>query len=88
MALINDILDVAKFDAGKLTYDPGPVKVAAICESALRLIKESAQKMKAQVLEVDPAVEVIETDEKRLKQVLVNLLSNAVKFTPEGGSSG
>jgi PAS domain S-box-containing protein len=89
MVLINDILDVAKIDAGKLTYEPGPVDVAAVCESSIRLIKESAHKMKLQVfLDVERSIKVIETDEKRLKQVLVNLLSNAVKFTPTGGSLG
>ena len=87
--LINDILDVAKIDAGKLTYEPGPVDVAAVCESSIRLIKESAHKMKLQVLlNVERSIKVIETDEKRLKQILVNLLSNAVKFTPTGGSLG
>src|SRR5208337_482867 len=89
MVLINDNLDVARIDAGKLTYEPGPVDVAAVCESSIRLSKESAHKMKLQVfLDVERSIKVIETDEKRLKQVLVNLLSNAVKFTPTGGSLG
>ena len=89
MVLINDILDVAKIDAGKLSYEPGPVDVAAVCEASIRLIRESAHKMKLQVfLDVDSSIKVIETDEKRIKQILVNLLSNAVKFTPMGGSLG
>ena len=89
MVLINDILDVAKIDAGKLAYEPGPVDVAAVCKGSIRLIKETAHKKKSQVfLDVDRSIKVIETDEKRLKQVLVNLLSNAVKFTPAGGSVG
>ncbi len=89
MVLINDILDVAKIDAGKLSCEPGPVDVAAVCEASIRLIRESAHKMKLQVfLDVDSSIKVIETDEKRIKQILVNLLSNAVKFTPMGGSLG
>ena len=89
MVLINDILDVAKIDAGKLSYEPGPVDVAAVCEASIRLIRESAHKMKLQVfLDVDSSIKVIETDERRIKQILVNLLSNAVKFTPMGGSLG
>jgi len=89
MALINDILDVAKIDAGKLEYEPGPVDVAAVCEASIRLIREAAHKRKIQVfLDVDRSIKIVETDEKRLKQILVNLLSNAVKFTPVGGSVG
>ncbi len=89
MTLFNDILDVAKIDAGKLVYEPCPVNVAAVCASSIRLIKESAHKARLDVhLEVDPALDVIETDEKRLKQILVNLLSNAVKFTGAGGAIG
>ena len=89
MALISDILDVAKIDAGKLSYEPGPVDVAAVCEASIRLIRESAHKMKLRVcLDVERSIKVIETDEKRIKQILVNLLSNAVKFTPTGGSLG
>ncbi|MFM8271181.1 MAG: PAS domain S-box protein [Gemmata sp.] len=86
LALINDILDLSKVEAGQLTLDPVPVDVEALCQSALRLVKEMAQKKRHRVtLSVDGRIGLIVADPKRLKQVLVNLLSNAVKFTPDGG---
>jgi PAS domain S-box-containing protein len=89
LALINDLLDVAKFEAGKLDLTLAPITVVEVCQSALRLIKEPALKKRLRVItEFDPQARVIDADERRLKQVLVNLLSNAVKFTPEGGQIG
>jgi PAS domain S-box-containing protein len=89
LSLINDILDVAKIEAGKIEFDPGPVAVAQLCQASLRLVKESAQKKKLVLsLHIDESVGFLVSDERRLKQVLVNLLSNAVKFTPENGEVG
>ncbi|MGO9598037.1 MAG: PAS domain S-box protein [Isosphaeraceae bacterium] len=89
LSLINDILDVAKIEAGKIEVEPGPVAVAQLCQASLRLVRESAQKKKlALSLHVDESVGLLVSDERRLKQVLVNLLSNAVKFTPERGEVG
>ena len=86
LSLINDILDVAKIEAGKLEVEPGPFAVGPFCQATLRLVKESAQKKSLRLsLDVDKSVGVLISDERRLKQILVNLLSNAVKFTPEGG---
>ena len=87
--LINDILDVAKIEAGKLELQVGPVSIASICESSLGLVKQSARKkgLKLSSSLSDEDMQ-IEADARRLKQVLVNLLSNAVKFTPEGGQVG
>ncbi len=89
LALINDILDVAKVEAGKmnLTWDLVPVK--QICEASLRLIRQSAERKALNVSSrIDPQVQIITGDGRRLKQLLVNLLSNAVKFTPQGGAVG
>ncbi|HKM54620.1 MAG TPA: ATP-binding protein, partial [Isosphaeraceae bacterium] len=89
LSLINDILDVAKIEAGKIEVEFGPVAVAQLCQASLRLVKESAQKKKLVLsLHVDQSVGLLVSDERRLKQVLVNLLSNAVKFTPERGEVG
>jgi PAS domain S-box-containing protein len=89
LALINDILDVAKIEAGKVELDLAPVAVEDVCQASLRLVKDSALKKKITVsFHLDKLVRVLTADERRLKQVLVNLLSNAVKFTAEGGRMG
>jgi PAS domain S-box-containing protein len=89
LALINDILDVAKIEAGKLTLDLSPVSVVSICDASLRLVKQMAHTKRVEIVtEYDEQVKVIEADGRRLKQIIVNLLSNAVKFTPEGGKIG
>ncbi|HXF64163.1 MAG TPA: ATP-binding protein [Caldilineaceae bacterium] len=89
LTLINDILDVAKMDAGRFALDLAPCSVEAVCQASLRLTAAMANKKDLQVsLTIDPAVKMLEADERRLKQMLVNLLSNAIKFTPAGGSIG
>jgi signal transduction histidine kinase/CheY-like chemotaxis protein len=89
LLLINDILDVAKMDAGKLGLDITPCAVDTVCQSSLRLVSEMAQKKRLE-LHFDFAANVsqVDADERRLKQMIVNLLSNAIKFTPEGGKVG
>jgi CheY-like chemotaxis protein len=89
LALINDILDVAKVEAGKIEVEQGPIAVDLLCQATIRLVKDSAHKKRLRLsLNNDESVGVLISDERRLKQVLVNLLSNAVKFTPEGGDVG
>ena len=89
LLLINDILDISKIEAGKLTLEIHPVAPQWICEAGLRMIREMALKKGIQVeFHLDPNVETILADGRRLKQILVNLLDNAVKFTPEGGKIG
>ncbi len=91
LALINDILDVAKIESDKLGLNIGPVSVPGICEASLRMIKQAAQEKRIQILsqlDSDVTAVPIQADGRRLKQILVNLLSNAVKFTPSGGQVG
>jgi PAS domain S-box-containing protein len=89
LSLINDILDLAKIEAGQIILNVDDVSVEQICQASLRMISEMAHKKKQVVqLEIAPGVGSIWADERRLKQVLVNLLSNAVKFTPERGRLG
>jgi PAS domain S-box-containing protein len=87
--LINDILDVAKIEAGKLELQVGAVPIASICESSVGLVRQAAGKkqLKTSVTVSDTATQIA-ADGRRLKQILVNLLSNAVKFTPDGGEIG
>lgn len=89
LALINDILDIAKIEAGKLDLTFAPVDVEEICLSSLRMVKQIAHKKQVTITSsIDNAAPPLMADARRLKQILVNLLSNAVKFTPNGGSIG
>ncbi len=89
LALINDILDVSKIEAGKLELELDAVYVRDVCRASLGLIRQTAHKKHLQTdFELDDAVKVIRADGRRLKQILVNLLSNAVKFTPDKGHIG
>ena len=86
LSLINDILDLAKIDAGKLELEMTPVSVEGIGNASMRLIKEMALKKRIKTsVNYDSALTIIQADERYLLQILLNLLSNAVKFTPEGG---
>ncbi|MBI5919442.1 MAG: response regulator [Nitrosomonadales bacterium] len=87
--LINDILDIAKVEAGKMELNYSEINVPQLCQAVIRLVKTPASKQGLTLeLELDPAVQTLSADEKRLKQILVNLLGNAVKFTPPGGRIG
>ena len=89
LSLINDILDISKVEMGTLSLEVAPVSVESICESSLRIIKQSAQTKQLRVTSTyDNSITDIMADGRRLKQILVNLLSNAVKFTPNGGHIG
>lgn len=89
LSLINDILDLAKIEAGKIYLTISETNLNTVCQSGLRMVKELAFK-KRQIIsyDIDPDLQTIQADERRLKQMIVNLLSNAVKFTPEGGNLG
>jgi two-component system cell cycle sensor histidine kinase PleC len=85
LALINDILDMSKIEAGKMALSFEQVTVEDLAEEAARLIRTRAEAAGLTLtLELPPLPE-IEADYRAVKQVLLNLLSNAVKFTPRGG---
>jgi len=86
LALINDILDMSKIEAGKLSLRLEPVHVEDAVEDAVRLIRGRVEAAQLTLtVELQPDMPEIEADYRALKQVLLNLLSNAVKFTPAGG---
>ena len=89
LSLINDILDLSKIEAGRLELIRDNLNVDLLCNACLRMVAQIAVVRHISLnFSLDPTVEIISADERRLKQILVNLLSNAVKFTPEGGRVG
>jgi signal transduction histidine kinase/CheY-like chemotaxis protein len=86
LALINEVLDLARVESGKVTLSVEPVAVAGAIENCLPLIQNMARDMNVQVesLPEGSALHVM-ADNMRLKQVLLNLLSNAVKYNRRGG---
>jgi PAS domain S-box-containing protein len=89
LALINDVLDVTKSNAGRLELEFAPVPVEDLCQESLRLVREQARRKGITVSYTSDGVVVgLWGDRRRLRQVLLNLLSNAKKFTREGGRIG
>jgi two-component system, cell cycle sensor histidine kinase PleC len=85
LALINDILDLSKAEAGKLDLHCEAVEVAALVRDSVKLIAEKARSQGIRLLtQFAPNLPPLFADALRLKQILVNLLSNAVKFTEAG----
>jgi two-component system cell cycle sensor histidine kinase PleC len=86
LSLINDLLDVAKIEAGRMEIEPRPLDLADAIETARRLIAPKlVGKGQTLVLQVEPDLPRLWADERAVKQILINLLSNANKFTPEDG---
>lgn len=86
LSLINDILDLSKIEAGKVTPDYQVVDMNTICADCMRMVKDiSHKKHLDMVVDIPQGMAPMVADGRRLKQVLVNLISNAVKFTPDHG---
>jgi PAS domain S-box-containing protein len=88
LALINDILDLAKVESGRMELSVCPVSVRDIIIGSAAMFREKANKHGIRMdIEIGPDADLqMEADERKLKQIMFNLLSNAVKFTPDGGS--
>jgi PAS domain S-box-containing protein len=86
VAMIEDILDVARITSGKLRLDVAPVEIAQVVEAALDTIRPTAEAKSVRLQAVlDPDTGALHGDSPRLQQIVWNLLSNAVRFTPKGG---
>ncbi len=86
LALINDILDLARIEAGRTELNPGPVNLTSFLRAVVNLMQVKAQEKRLAFV-FDPAAGLPQTvlvDERRLRQVLLNLLGNAIKFTDQG----
>jgi signal transduction histidine kinase/CheY-like chemotaxis protein len=87
LELINDILDLAKIEAGQIELDFAIASLPLIAKSSLEFVKQQALKKQIQIaIKLAPNLPNLLIDERRIRQALINLLSNAVKFTPTGGS--
>jgi two-component system, NtrC family, sensor kinase len=87
LALINDILDLSKVEAGQVELEVTSFSLREALERGVVMVRERATNDGVQVaLEANGGVELVSGDERRIRQVIFNLLSNAVKFTPAGGA--
>jgi predicted ATPase/signal transduction histidine kinase/CheY-like chemotaxis protein len=86
LSLINDLLDSAKIEAGKLELHCTLVDLGELCSSSLMFVKQQAFQKQLQIeIEIPPNLPKMMVDERLIRQVSINLLTNAVKFTPAGG---
>lgn len=86
LSLINDILDMAKIEAGKMSVHYEKVSLKEVCTDAARLMRGKADEAGLTLVVDVPDLPDIDADHRGMRQVLLNLISNAVKFTPEGGT--
>src|SRR5215213_8727803 len=87
--LLNDLLDLARSDAGRLAIRPRPTEVAPLVEDVVRTMRAQTEAAGQQLREdVPPGLPPIEVEPDRIRQILVNLLTNAHEYTPEGASIG
>jgi signal transduction histidine kinase len=83
--LLNDLLDLARSDAGRLTIRPEPTEAAGLIEEATRTMRAQLDSREQRMsVEVEPYLPWIEADRDRIRQVLVNLLTNAHEYCPQG----
>ncbi len=84
--IINDVLDLAKVEAGKMSLSEESVDLGQITASCLRLVSSNTEEERIDLRsEIPDNLPTLKGDRRKIKQILINLLSNAVKFTPVGG---
>lgn len=90
LQLINDLLDLSKIEAGKLTLDLSAFSLAELLEQSLPIVHDKALqhdlKLRTEIAPEVAALPAFVADKRKVKQIMYNLLSNAVKFTPAGGA--
>jgi signal transduction histidine kinase len=86
LSLINDVLDLSKVEAGQIELEIATFSLREALERGVVIVRERAVRNGVQLkVELEPDVDLVDGDERRVRQIVFNLLSNAVKFTPEGG---
>jgi signal transduction histidine kinase len=87
LSVINDVLDLVRIDSGKMGLKATTLDLSQTVMSVVRLLETEASAAEVSIsLETESRLKPIDTDETKLRQILVNLISNAIKFTPTGGS--
>jgi signal transduction histidine kinase len=85
--LLNDLLDLARSDAGRLAVTPKPTAVATLIDDAVRTMRAQTENAHQTLTQrIDPGLPPIEVEADRIRQILVNLLTNAHEYSPEGAS--
>lgn len=88
LAIINNLLDLSKVEAGRIRMEPTEVPLRALLEESLAMFMEKTLNHRIRLsADLADCPETIRADELRLRQIVFNLLSNAVKFTPDGGAA-
>ena len=86
LSLINDILDMSKIEAGKMTLNHEIMQMDEMIQQVIRIVRGRAEDNRLQLIYDVKELPEIEADSRAVKQVLLNLMTNAIKFTPEGGA--
>ena len=87
LSIINDLLDLSKVEAGRMDLEVSGIPLKKILADSLSVFRERIQALRIRVaMDINDCPEVIQADERKIRQILYNLLSNAVKFTPQEGS--
>ena len=85
LSLINDILDMSKIEAGKMTLNTEVMQMNDMVSQVIRIVRGRAEDNRLTLVYDDAPLPEIEADPRAVKQILLNLATNAIKFTPEGG---
>jgi len=86
LEMINDILDLAKIEAGKMDVRPAPFDLESVVSAQCDMVRPLADRKRIDLgYRVGAGLDAVEQDQAKVQQILANLLSNAVKFTPDGG---
>jgi signal transduction histidine kinase len=85
--LLNDLLDLARSDAGRLAVTPAPSQLAPLIEEAVRTMRAQTDAAKQTLsARIEPGLPLVDVEAGRIRQILVNLLTNAHEYSPEGAS--
>ena len=86
-ALVDELLDLARLESGRVTLQPEPLEAADLLRHGLERVRAQTERARLSLhLDVEPDLPAVRADRQRMEQVLLNLIHNAIKFTPPGGT--